>query len=194
MRPVHKWREARKRMSALARLADRIWETRPVDHRRRRVAADAAAAAGVLPPTQLKSIVALGDGLFSGAFPKKPFARELAVRGPTLIVDEYFTFQRCPCGHPLEYMPARAAAACLGPTDASRRPRHHTGSGGPAPCCAMLPFSDKGTDRHGDELAAYPSFFLRWHCNEPPTHDSKCEQAYKPVGGAAWAVPETFNR
>jgi len=80
MRPVHKWREARKRMSALARLADRIWETRPVDNRRRRAAAEAAAAAGVLPPTQLKRIVALGDGLFSGGFPKKPFARELAVR------------------------------------------------------------------------------------------------------------------
>jgi len=151
MRPVHKWHEARKRMSALARLADRIWEMRPVDHRRRRAAAEAAAAAGVLPPTQLKRIVALGDGVFSGAFPKKPFARELAVRGPTLIVDEYFTSQRCPCGHPLEYMPARPAAACLDPTDASRRPRRHTGSGGPAPCCAMLPFSDKGTDR--DELA-----------------------------------------
>jgi len=149
MRPVHKWREARKRMSALARLADRIWETRPVDNQHRRAAAKAAAAAGVLPPTQLKRINALSDGLFSGGFPKKPFARELAVRGPTLIVDEYFTSQKCPCGHPLENVPA--AAACLGPTDASRRPRHHTGSGGPAPCCAMLPFSDKGTDR--DELA-----------------------------------------
>ena len=151
MRPVHKWREARKRMSALARLADRIWVTRPVDNRRRRAAAEAAAAAGVLPPTQLKRIVALGDGLFSGGFPKTPFARELAVRGPTLIVDEYFTSKKCPCGHPLENMPAFAAAACLGPTDASRHPRRHTGSGGPAPCCAMLPFSDKGTDR--DDLA-----------------------------------------
>ena len=135
---------------ALSRLADRIWETRPIDNRRRRAAAEAAAAQGVLPPSRPKRIVALGDGLFSGDFPKKSFARELAMRGPTLIVDEYFTSQRCPCGHPLERVPA-AQAAPLDPTDASRRPRRHTGSGGPAPCCAMRPFSNGGTDR--DELA-----------------------------------------
>jgi len=170
MRPVHKWREARKRMSALAHLADRIWETRPVDNRRRRAAAEAAAAAGVLPPTQLKRIVALGDGLYSGAFPKKPFARELAVRGTTLIVDEYFTSQKCPCGHPLEKMPA---AACLGPTVASRRPRRHTGSGGPAPCCVMLPFSDKGTDGLTPCLSAASATHHPAHGTESPSDQAR---------------------
>jgi hypothetical protein len=74
----------------------------------------------------------------------------LSMRGPTLIVDEYFTSQTCPCGHPLENVPA-AQVAPLDPTDASRRHRRHTGFGGEAPCCAMRPFSDEGTDR--DELA-----------------------------------------
>jgi len=43
------------------------------------------------PPAKLKRIVALGDGMFSGGFPKKTFARELAMRGLTLITSEFYT-------------------------------------------------------------------------------------------------------
>jgi len=49
MRAVHRWREQRTRMRALACLANEIWETRAVDHRRRGAATKASAAECVAP-------------------------------------------------------------------------------------------------------------------------------------------------
>jgi len=135
-------------------------QPRPVDNRRRRAAAEAAAAKGVLPPRP-KRIVALGDGLFSGDFPKKPFARELAMRGPTLIADEYFTSQKCPCGDPLEDMPA-AQAALLDPTDASRSspvsPRVRRA--GAVLCNATL--FERGDGPRRARLHVHPAMRGRW--------------------------------
>lgn len=143
MRSVHKWREAKTRMSAIARLADRIWSTTAAE---RRVRADTRTS----PP---KRLVVLGDGCFSGGFPKKTFARELGMRGPTLIADEFATSKECPCGLcKLQDVPASERPA---PLDASRRPRRHTGSDGPdiPHCCAIKPFSDRGLETDRDELA-----------------------------------------
>jgi len=106
-------------MRALARLADTIWGTRAVDHRRHRAAAKASIAECATPPAELKRIVALGGGMFSGGFPKKTFAQELAMRGPTLITSEFWTFKMCPCGTcKLEDVPNTGRPR---PLDASRR-------------------------------------------------------------------------
>jgi len=152
MRAVHRWREARTRMRALARLADKIWSTRAVDNRRHRAASRASVAEGVAPPVKLKRIVALGDGMFSGGFPKKPFARELAMRGPTPIISEFYTSKMCPCGTcKLEDVPNAGRPQ---PLDASRRPRRHIGHRGSINlCCAIQPFLDLGRETDRDELA-----------------------------------------
>jgi len=36
--------------------------------------------------------------MFSGEFPKKAFAWELAMRGPTPVISEFCTSKMCPCG------------------------------------------------------------------------------------------------
>ena len=79
MRSVHRWHEATTRMSAIARLADRMWGTSAGERRAR---------AATQPPPP-KRVVVMGDGCFGGGFPKKTFARELGMRGPTLIMDEF---------------------------------------------------------------------------------------------------------
>ena len=152
MRAVHRWREARTRMHALARLADKIWGTRAIDNRRHRVATKASTASCVAPPVKLKRIVALGDGMFSGGFPKKTFARELAMRGPTLIISEFNTSKMCPCGTcKLEDVPNAGRPQ---PLDAIRRPRQHIGHRGSINlCCAIQPFAELGRETDRDELA-----------------------------------------
>lgn len=39
--------------------------------------------------------MALGDGAFTGGFPKKTLVREMGMRGPTLITDEFGTSREC---------------------------------------------------------------------------------------------------
>jgi hypothetical protein len=100
-----------------------------------------------------KRIVAMGDGAFSGGFLKKTFARELGMRGPTLIADEFATSRECPCGLcQLEDVPPARRTL---PIDASRRPRRHTGSNRPSSsiCCAIKPFTDRGLETDRDEFA-----------------------------------------
>jgi hypothetical protein len=107
-------------------------------------AGDSAAAVSV-PCT-------MGDGTFSGGFPKKTFARELGMRGPTLIADEFATSRECPCGLcKLEDVPPASRTL---PLDASRRPRRHTGSNGPSSptCCVIKPFTDLGLETDRDEF------------------------------------------
>jgi len=102
----------------------------------------------------LKRIVALGDGMFSGGFPKKTFAWELAMRGPTLIISEFCTTKMCSCGTcELEDVPDAGRPQ---PLHASRRPRRHTGprpGGSIELYCAIQPFSDLGRETDWDELA-----------------------------------------
>ena len=147
MRAVH-----RTRMRALARLAHKIWGTQAIDNRRHRVATKASAASCVAPPVNLKRIIALGDGMFGGGFPKKTFARELAMRGPTLIISEFNTSKMCPCGMcELEDVPDAGRPQ---PLDASRRPRHHIGHRGSINlCCAIQPFAELGRETDRNELA-----------------------------------------
>jgi len=71
MQAVHRWRDARTRMRALARLADKIWATRAVDNRRHRAATKASIAECVAPPAKLKRIIVLGDGMFSSGLPQR---------------------------------------------------------------------------------------------------------------------------
>jgi len=151
MRAVHRWLKARTRMRALARLADKIWGTRAVDNRRHRAAAKASIAECVAPPVKLKRIIALGDGMFSGGFPKKTFARELAMRGPTLIISEFCTSKMCPCGtYELEDVPNAGRPQ---PLDASRRPRRHIGHRGLINlCCAIEPFAKLRRETDRDKL------------------------------------------
>jgi hypothetical protein len=143
MRSVHRWREARSRSSAIAGIADRIWGTWAGETFRRQR----------MEPAPPKLIVALGDGSFTGGFPKKTFARELGMRGPTLIADEFATSRECPCGLcKLEDVPPWERSI---PLDASRRPRRHTRSNGPSSpnCCAIKPFADRGMETDREELA-----------------------------------------
>ena len=51
-------------------------------------------------------VVFFGDGTFghlrgNASVPKKTLVRELGVRGPTVLIDEYCTSKYCPCGHEL---------------------------------------------------------------------------------------------
>jgi hypothetical protein len=104
-------------------------------------------------PRARVTVVAMGDGSSSGGFPKKSFARELGMRGPTIIADEFATSKVCPCGTcTLEDVPP---AGRILPLDASRRPQRHTGSNGPSSpiCCALKPFADRGMENDRDELA-----------------------------------------
>jgi len=91
--------------------------------------------------------------MFGGGFPKKTVARELAMRGPTLIISEFNTSKMCPCGMcELEDVPDAGRPQ---PLDASRRPRHHIGHRGSINlCCAIQPFAELGRETDRDELAS----------------------------------------
>jgi len=123
-----------------------------VDNRRHCAAAKASIAECIAPTIKLKRIVALGDGTFSGGFPKKTFARELAMRGPTLIISEFYTSKMCPCGTcELEDVPNAGRPQ---PLDASRRPRRHIGHRGSINlCCAIEPFAKLRRETDRDKLA-----------------------------------------
>ena len=146
-------------MGAIAAIADRIWGTWAGEKSRRQQSDPA-------PP---KLIVALGDGAFTGGFPKKTLARELGMRGPTLIADEFATSRECPCGLcKLDDVPPSARAV---PLDASRRPRRHTGSNGlsSSNCCAIKPFVDRGVETDRDELAC----MCILHCTAAGLHPER---------------------
>ena len=134
------------------RPAYKIWGTRAVDNRRHRVAAKASIAECVAHPVKLKRIVALGDGMFSSGFPKKTFARELSMRGPTLIISEFCTSKMYPCGTcELEDVPNAGRPQ---PLDARRRPRRHIGHRGSINlCCAIEPFAKLRQETDRNELA-----------------------------------------
>ena len=53
-----------------------------------------------------RRVVFFGDGTFghlrgNASVPKKQLVRELGIRGPTVLIDEYCTSKYCPCGHEL---------------------------------------------------------------------------------------------
>lgn len=140
-RSMDRWRDTRKAMSALARIADRVWGIK----KRKK-------GEPHLPKNEKKrTIVLIGDGSFGDTFPKKKFVRALASRGLTIVLDEYNTSSMCPCGE--SKLQDTSAIFQVASDDAPRRPRCHKAAEHEGPCHVMSTFLLNQLDTDRDELA-----------------------------------------
>ena len=92
--------------------------------------------------------------------PKKKLVRHLAVRGPTVIMDEYNTSKMCPCG-----------TSELKNVHESQRLRCHKTVGPDGPCCVECSLGAENMDR---DVLAIINFLLCARCaldgKERPDH------------------------
>ena len=107
----------------------------------------------------------MGDGTFGhrkghAPVPKKKLVRSLAVRGPTVVMDEYNTSKMCPCG-----------TSELKNVHESHRLRCHKTVGLDGPCCVECSLGAENMDR---DVLAIINFLLCARCaldgKERPDH------------------------
>ena len=149
-----RWTRTRRTVSYISKVADRIFDRAS---RRRN---------DILPKDQHQTRVAfMGDGTFGhqkghAPVPKKKLVRSLAVRGPTVIMDEYNTSKMCPCG-----------TSELKNVHESHRLCCHKTVGLDGPCCVECSLGAENMDR---DVLAIINFLLCARCaldgKERPDH------------------------
>ena len=150
-----RWARTRRTVSHISKVADRIFDR--ASRRRNH---------GIPPKDRHQTRVAfMGDGTFGhrkghAPVPKKKLIRSLAVRGPTVVMDEYNTSKMCPCG-----------TSELKNVHESHRLRCHKTVGLGGPCCVECSLGAENMDR---DVLAIINFLLCARCaldgKERPDH------------------------
>jgi len=155
-----------------------------------RAAAEAAAEAGVLPPTQLKRTVARGDGLFRGASPKArrtspPRSAPVATHARTCWRRRHALAQFTQAGYSMLRVCARVNHARLGGSGSANV---RLGPARAFPCAGPPPrWSSSGNPVHGLTPARWEGAGLttRGSGDGPTRDDGRTES---PLSSRLWAA------